>query len=113
MISHQSLPSALSVILCKNSCVGTMIEEPIQKDEPKPFQLTKKLYSACMNKTAVEQDGLTTIKGILKQLGGWPVLDGDKWSEGDFDWREATFNFRRVGYSDIDLDQGSLGLRRS
>lgn len=29
----------------------TMIEEPIQKDEPKSFVLAKKLYKACMNKS--------------------------------------------------------------
>lgn len=34
-----------------------MIEEPIKEDEPKPFQLTKKLYKACMNKTEIEADG--------------------------------------------------------
>lgn len=77
----------------------TMIEEPIQENEPKPFQLTKKLYQACMNKSLIEADGLDTINDILKQLGGWPVLEGDRWSEGDFDWRQSVYNFRKAGYS--------------
>lgn len=76
-----------------------MIEEPIQENEPKPFKLTKRLYQACMNKSLIEADGLTTIKEILKQLGGWPVLEGDKWSEGDFDWRQSVYKFRKAGYS--------------
>lgn len=29
----------------------TMIEEPIQENEPKPFVLAKKLYKACMNRS--------------------------------------------------------------
>ncbi|KAK9888869.1 hypothetical protein WA026_001089 [Henosepilachna vigintioctopunctata] len=109
----------------------SMIEEPINSTEPKPFQLTKKLYKACMNKTLIEKDGLTTIHKILKDLGGWPVLEGDNWLDGDFDWRESVYRFRRQGYSVdylidfsvgidlknstrrvIDLDQASFGLRR-
>lgn len=109
----------------------SMIEEPIRADEPHPFQLTKKLYRACMNKTAIEKEGLTTIKAILTELGGWPVLLGKDWNDGDFDWKQSVYKFRKVGYSvdffmdfsvgvdvknstrrTIDLDQASLGLRR-
>ncbi|CAH1130598.1 unnamed protein product [Ceutorhynchus assimilis] len=109
----------------------SMIEEPIQPNEPKPFQLTKKLYRACMNKTLIEADGLTSMHKILKELGGWPVLEAENWNEGEFDWRNSVYKFRKVGYSVdyfidfsvgidvknstkriIDLDQGSLGLRR-
>ncbi|XP_066143643.1 neprilysin-2 isoform X2 [Euwallacea fornicatus] len=108
-----------------------MIEEPIKDGEPKPFQLTKKLYKACMNKTLIESDGLKTIQTILKYLGGWPALEGAQWNEGNFDWRQSVYKFRKVGYSvdyfmdfsvgidvknstkrTIDLDQASLGLRR-
>ncbi|XP_066258701.1 neprilysin-2 isoform X4 [Euwallacea similis] len=108
-----------------------MIEEPIKADEPQPFQLTKKLYKACMNKTLIESDGLNTIHTILKYLGGWPALEGAQWNEGNFDWRQSVYKFRKVGYSvdyfmdfsvgidvknstkrTIDLDQASLGLRR-
>ncbi|KAF2887463.1 hypothetical protein ILUMI_18710 [Ignelater luminosus] len=109
----------------------TMIEEPSKPDEPKPFVLLKKLYRACMNKGAIEADGLTTIKEILHGLGGWPVLEGPEWQAGQFDWRQSVYSFRRTGYSVdyfldfsvgidlknssrrvIDLDQGALGLRR-
>ncbi|KAF5303211.1 hypothetical protein FQA39_LY10124 [Lamprigera yunnana] len=109
----------------------TMIEEPIKPNEPKPFVLLKKIYKSCMNKTAIEEDGLKTIKSILKNLGGWPVLEGAKWSDGSFDWRQSVYKFRKIGYSvdyfmdfsvgidlknsthrTVDLDQASLGLRR-
>lgn len=77
----------------------TMIEEPIHPNEPKPFQLTKKLYKACMNKTLIEDEGLDTIHSILDELGGWPVLEGPMWKEADFDWRKSVYRFRKVGYS--------------
>ncbi|KRT85835.1 Peptidase, partial [Oryctes borbonicus] len=109
----------------------TMIEEPIQENEPKPFVLTKKLYKACMNKSKIEEIGLKNINEIIGNFGGWPVLEGENWKEGDFDWRQAVYKFRKAGYSVdylidfsvsidlknstkriIDVDQASLGLRR-
>ncbi|XP_017775451.1 PREDICTED: endothelin-converting enzyme 1 isoform X2 [Nicrophorus vespilloides] len=109
----------------------SMIEEPIQPKEAKPFRLTKLIYQSCMNKTKIENEGLQPIKEIFSSIGGWPVLDGDNWKDEDFDWKQAVYNFRKVGYSVdyfidfsvgidlknstkriIDLDQSSLGLRR-
>ncbi|XP_011312064.1 membrane metallo-endopeptidase-like 1 isoform X2 [Fopius arisanus] len=107
------------------------IEEPSYPMEPKPFKLAKNLYKACMNKTAIEAQGLTPLLNILRKLGGWPVLDGDMWNEESFDWIESVYKFRDSGYSVdyfldfsigvdlknstkrvIDLDQASLGLSR-
>lgn len=88
----------------------TMIEEPIIPDEPKPFQLTKNLYKACMNKTAIEEDGLKTIKEILHNLGGWPALEGDDWNEESFDWKQAVYNYRFAGYSVDYLIDFSVGI---
>lgn len=47
----------------------------------------------------IEKQGLEPLHMILKRLGGWPVLDGDSWNDGDFDWKTATYKFREVGYS--------------
>lgn len=107
------------------------IEEPSLPNEPKPFKLAKNLYKACMNKTAIEEQGVDPLLQMLKKLGGWPVLEGETWKEDEFDWRESTFKFRDMGYSVdyfldfsigfdlknstkrvIDLDQASLGLSR-
>ncbi|XP_076238812.1 M13 family metallopeptidase neprilysin 2 isoform X2 [Calliopsis andreniformis] len=107
------------------------IEEKSAPNEPKPFTLAKNLYKACMNKTVIEDQGLDPLLKILQTLGGWPVLEGDKWNENGFDWKESVYNFRRIGYSIdyfidfsisidlknstsrlIDLDQASLELSR-
>lgn len=32
-------------------------------------------------------------------MGGWPVIEGDNWDEGSFDWKESVYTFRRLGYS--------------
>lgn len=52
-----------------------------------------------MNKTAIEKDGLKTVKQILTKLGGWPVLEGNTWKENDFDWKTSVYKFRKQGYS--------------
>ncbi|XP_076754338.1 M13 family metallopeptidase neprilysin 2 isoform X2 [Xylocopa sonorina] len=109
----------------------TSIEEKSPSDEPKPFRLVKNLYKACMNKTVIEKQGLKPLLDILKNLGGWPVLEGDQWDEDGFNWTESVYKFRKMGYSVdyfidfsvgvdlknstkriIDLDQAYLGLSR-
>lgn len=48
---------------------------------------------------AIEQRGLGPMQEILAKLGGWPVLEGDKWKEENFDWKQSVYKFRKVGYS--------------
>jgi len=47
----------------------------------------------------IEKRGVTPLLDILRHLGGWPVLDGDAWNDGKFDWRQSVFDFRAMGYS--------------
>ncbi|XP_031344636.1 neprilysin-2-like isoform X2 [Photinus pyralis] len=76
-----------------------VLEENVKAQEPRPFRLLKKMYQACMNTTAIELDGLTTIKSILEDLGGWPVLKGRKWNQKKFDWKQSVYKFRNLGYA--------------
>ncbi|XP_059488680.1 neprilysin-2 isoform X2 [Neocloeon triangulifer] len=107
------------------------IEAPVTEDEPKPSRMVKHLYKACMNKSLIEERGITPAKELLKKLGGWPVLEGDDWDAGSFSWLQSVYKFKEHGFSVdyfidfsvatdlknstkriIDLDQGSLGLSR-
>ncbi|XP_026687188.1 sorting nexin-2-like, partial [Diaphorina citri] len=54
----------------------TIIETPAEDSDIKPFRLAKNYYKVCMNETQIELQGLDHMKSILKQLGGWPVLEG-------------------------------------
>ena len=47
----------------------------------------------------IDQNGLTPLLDRLKSLGGWPVLDGDKWQNKKFDWIQAIYIRRGLGYS--------------
>uniref|UniRef100_A0A1Y1LRH1 Peptidase M13 N-terminal domain-containing protein n=1 Tax=Photinus pyralis TaxID=7054 RepID=A0A1Y1LRH1_PHOPY len=76
-----------------------MMEAPQTPTEPKPFALLKRLYQACMNETEIELDNLKTMKSILHELGGWPVLEGRKWNRESFDWIKSVARLRKSGYS--------------
>lgn len=75
-----------------------ILEESSKPNEPRPITLAKRLYQSCMNTRAIEEDGLQTIKNILDNLGGWPVLEGTSWYDGKFDWKQTMYVLRSIGY---------------
>ncbi|KAB0797753.1 hypothetical protein PPYR_08746 [Photinus pyralis] len=76
-----------------------IMEEPIPPNEPKSFLLLKQMYKSCINTTAIERDGLTTIKSILRDVGGWPVLEGQNWNSEDFNWTRSIYKLKKYGYT--------------
>merc|ERR1711899_164378 len=105
-----------------------LLETPPPPSEANVFKKVRSVYSACMNTPLIEQIGLQPLKDKLKSMGGWPVLEGNDWSESEFDWIETTYKFRKNSYSTdtlinfsigtdiknsswrvIDIDQASLG----
>lgn len=48
---------------------------------------------------SIEERGTKPLLNILQKLGGWPALEGDKWDEGSFSWKESVYRFRDAGYS--------------
>ncbi|KAH8310551.1 hypothetical protein KR044_001900, partial [Drosophila immigrans] len=100
--------------------------------EPKHFRQANLYYKACMNKTRIQSLGATPIASIAKSLGGWPLIEGDKWNEDNtWTWQEQVKKFRTAGFSMdyiidfsifvdlknttkriMDLDQSALALSR-
>ncbi|XP_015111053.1 neprilysin-2 [Diachasma alloeum] len=75
------------------------IEERSPSMEPKPLKLIKNLYKACMNTTAIEAQSVQQLREHLKELGGWPVLEGNDWKEEEFNWTHSIYKLRELGYS--------------
>ncbi|XP_031634008.1 neprilysin-2-like isoform X2 [Contarinia nasturtii] len=102
----------------------SLISEEINPNDSAPFNLAKKLYRSCMNKTLIEERGLQPLRDITDKLGGWPVVKGDQWDmKTEWSWSWAVKELRKIGYSTnyifdlsnkriINIDQAGLGLRR-
>ena len=58
----------------------------------------KNMYRSCMNLSAIEKLGTEPLKNSLKDLGGWPVVDGEAWDENTFDWINVTEKIRSNGF---------------
>ena len=99
--------------------------------ESRVFTMARNVYKACMDLDKIEEAGLEPLKKMLKEMGGWPVLEGEGWDEESFNWIETVYTFRQHGYSTdylidfsivtdsknsswrvIDIDQASLGMSR-
>ncbi len=39
------------------------------------------VYKACMDEERIESAGLEPLLIKLRELGGWPVLEGDAWNQ--------------------------------
>lgn len=38
------------------------------------------------------------IKEALRDIGGWPVVEGIDWKDRDYDWKEAIYTLREKGF---------------
>lgn len=41
---------------------------------------------------------MKTLLQTLSDVGGWPVLLGDRWNETEFDWQESVYKITSKGY---------------
>ncbi|XP_042232177.1 neprilysin-2-like isoform X3 [Homarus americanus] len=107
---------------------GLVEAEETSKDSPST-KMVKALYKSCTNTESIKKHGLEPLKGILKKMGGWPVLEGDTWKPSAFQWTSNIYINRQLGYSldyifdfsvttniknstwrIIDIDQPPLGM---
>jgi len=108
-----------------------ILEAEPEAGESRVFTMAKNVYKACMDLDKIEATGLGPLKDMLREMGGWPVLEGQDWNEDSFDWIQTVYTFRQHGYSTdylidfsivtdsknsswrvIDIDQASLGMSR-
>ncbi|XP_054719763.1 neprilysin-2-like [Uloborus diversus] len=106
-----------------------MVETGIKDTDSQYIQNLKSMYDACMNTTHIEMMGNEPLENVIKEIGSWPAVVGEKWNNATFDWMDALFALRRVGFGHnillsvsigpdirnntrhvIDLDQASLGM---
>ncbi|XP_034665893.1 neprilysin-4 isoform X1 [Drosophila subobscura] len=54
----------------------------------------KQLYRSCVNSQLLARRGLEPLHNIIRDLGGWPVLD-QQWSDTNFNWQALAATLRR------------------
>lgn len=75
-----------------------ILEEPSKPKDLKPFKLIRRLYKICMDTDTIENDEYETlVYSIIKPLGGWPVLEDKFWKESEFNWKNLTYQLRKMG----------------
>ena len=99
--SYSHLTSELPDIIYKR---GRHLLEAKEEDEDwELFRLAKRFYRSCMDTDGLEKLGVTPMLNSLKHLGGWPILEGDKWnnrrSHGDtYRWWEQEYQKSQEGF---------------
>lgn len=93
-----------------NMRMRSLLEKPIDSENPRYLITAKRFFKSCMNVTARNRNGVNKMKSIFKQIGGWPLLEG-YWSQGRFkNWMAATHELRRIGinfklFIDVAIEQ--------
>ncbi|XP_064087548.1 neprilysin-2-like isoform X3 [Macrobrachium nipponense] len=106
-----------------------LVEADVSEKDSPSTKMVKELYKSCMNTERIEERGLEPLHEILKEMGGWPVIEGDSWDPSGFEWYTNVYINRRLGYSldyifdfsvttniknstwrIIDIDQPPLGM---
>ncbi|XP_060648179.1 neprilysin-4 isoform X1 [Drosophila nasuta] len=54
----------------------------------------KNLYKSCVNSELLTRRGLEPLQTLIRQLGGWPVLDPE-WRSTHFNWQQLAATLRR------------------
>uniref|UniRef100_T1JI67 Peptidase M13 N-terminal domain-containing protein n=1 Tax=Strigamia maritima TaxID=126957 RepID=T1JI67_STRMM len=79
--------------------IKALVESENTEDKSEISKLAKDFYASCMNITRISELGLSPLDKIIKQVGGWPVLLGDKWNASDLDWKKLMYEFDKVDFS--------------
>ena len=108
------------------------MEEPIDdKNDFESYKKAKTFFKSCMDVDAQDKLGMAPLKDILAKVGGWPVVEGEKWDGEDFNVWDQSVEFNKLGYSSdifaeifiysdaknntnrvLYFDQASLGLSK-
>ena len=66
------------------------------------------LYNSCVNESAIESAGVSTILSLLdNEMGGWPILNGLSWNEKQFNLSRLLCKLREYN-NNIIYDCGTM-----
>lgn len=93
-----SLEEPTVIKLRRKIAMESLYLEESKESDHKMVKFVRNMFRGCINKTEINSVGLQTVKKVIKELGGWPLLEGASWDEKNFDWIKATYKLRELGY---------------
>jgi hypothetical protein len=80
-----------------------LLEEDEQNITYSKFEIDseiRKYYKSCINDGSVNTGLFDSLKQTLSKLGGWPVLEGDRWKEtnSSFQWYDMVLEMEAMGF---------------
>lgn len=107
------------------------MEAEQSEDDFDSYKLARDHYKACINEEKLEELGVEPMQRKLKEFGGWPVVEGDKWKSENFSVWDWTLRMNAEGFGKdhlidfdvgpddknstsriIEIDQADLGMSR-
>ncbi|GAB6022947.1 Neprilysin-4 [Chamberlinius hualienensis] len=106
--------------------IRDLLSASIGTEDCNSTKSAKTLYQSCMNETLIEERGDEPLKNLLKEFGGWPLIE-PSWNDSNFDlslilgnlklYNNDVLVFQWIGADSqnstirtIQLDQPELGL---
>merc|ERR1712123_213855 len=129
---HQTSKGSFSIVSDKlNERLRKIFEAKTLATEPKVYGAVRNFYQTCMDTDSIEKNAVNDLQELVGKIGGWPVLEGDKWTGENFKWHELSVKASDQGLnadrmisigigSDskdsekriLEIDQPGLGLSR-
>ncbi|CAO1340853.1 unnamed protein product [Diamesa tonsa] len=72
----------------------TLFSVPISEKDSNLHRLSKKMFNSCTNSRENDRSKEAMLV-VLKQIQGFPMLDGADWNEKSYNWTEALLSLRK------------------
>merc|ERR1712088_927833 len=106
---HQTSYGSFSIVRDKlNLRLRKLFEGKPGGNDPQAYQNVRNYFQACMDTESIEEKSVEHLKALLDDIGGWPVLLGEKWQAKAGVSTDDKDSTRRI----LEVDQPSLGLSR-
>ena len=85
------------------------MESDQSEDDFDSYKLARDHYKACTNEDKLNELGVEPMARKIKEFGGWPVVEGDKWNSDNFSVWVWTYRMNSEGFEIDHLIDFSLG----
>ena len=100
---HQTSYGSFSIVRDKlNLRLRKLFEGKPGGNDPQAYQNVRNYFQACMDTESIEEKSVEHLKALLDDIGGWPVLLGEKWQAkagASTNWHELSMKASDKGFS--------------